>query len=760
MRKGETMSSELTRRGFLTGVTGTVAAGTLAIPALAGATETAGEAPNPDEALDARTAYTRLNPQDEDYTSCTIEDFGATKLFSDWKLGSLELHHRMVKTAAGQMAFFANNPAEYIGYYENFAKGGVEMVWVENFAKRFDDESKEQALDPHANGFDKLMLFDYSLLETYDVQGLLDAIHAHGAYAGYQLDTMGSPIGPLTYTEPFIGDYSTDDVHSIQDAIVGVAKALHDLGFDAFELNSAANNVGQSFLSRDRNNRTDEYGPQSIENRTRFVREIIAGIKEACGDDYVVQILINGVEENDTTLGDSSMLNSIAEVKAIAQALADAGADALHVRLGVNQHIAQFGGDLYFCAKGMEGNNGFGTQFDFQRHFEGKLDGSHSGCGLLLDVAKEVKDAVSIPVGAAIYMDPAHAPDFFEQALQDGKVDFLMVNRPICVDPEYVNKLREGRRDEIAPCTRCMHCYYSPDKTGTLEEHCRVNAASHRAFHELMPEGFDPLPAETSKKVMVVGSGPAGLEAARIAAQRGHDVTLYEKQAYTGGLLPFASAVKGPHENLIQLIAYLERQLELTGVRLVTGQTVDADFVAQEAPDAVIVATGGVRAETGLEATSGTRVLSIDDYPYTDAGTEVVVYGSNCQAADLAVHLVSAGKHVTIVTPDPIEDFEKGHSTNVQGFIKTGLNAHGTRIWPSATITAVGDGFVTVASESGVDGSVVCDTVIDARDMLPDTTLTDAIAGVVAQVYAVGDCNDPYNIAEAIAAGNLAARAI
>ncbi len=755
------MELNFTRRGFLAGSAALgVAATSIVSSAPLARTACADESVASNEMLDARTAYTRLNPQEDDYTSCTIEDFSKTKLFSDLQIGHLSLHHRMVKTAAGQMAFFAENPEEYIAYYENFARGGVELVWIENFAKRFDDETKEAALDPHANGFDTLMLLDYNRFEDYDVQGLLDGIHSHGGYAGYQLDTMGSPIGPLTYTEPFIGNYSTDDVHSIQAAIIDVAKKLHELGFDAFELNSAANNVGQSFLSRDRNNRTDEYGPQSMENRTRFVCEIIRGIKEACGDDFVVQILINGVEENDTTIGDNHMLNSVAEVKAIAQAFEAAGADSLHVRLGVNQHIAQFGGDLYFCARGMEGNNGFGYQFDFDRHFEGMLDGSHSGCGLLLDVAKEIKSAVSIPVGAAIYMDPAHAPDFFEQALQDNKLDFLMINRPICVDPEYVNKLRQGRIDEIAPCTRCLHCYYSPDKTGTLPEMCRVNAASHRAYHEWMPEGWNPTPATSPKRVMVVGAGPAGMEAARIAAQRGHNVTVYEKNSYTGGLLPFAEAVKGPHENLSQYVAYLTHQLETTGAGLVLGQEVTRELVEQENPDMVVMAVGGLRADAEFQSNEATNVVSITDYPYEAAGDRVVVYGGNCQAIDLAVYLVSLGKKVTIAMPDAMADFEKGHSTNVQDFVKTGLNAHGVRIMPSATIKSVDSGAVVITAESGIDESVACDTLIDARDMLSNTALATELAEAGYEVVSVGDCNDPYNIAEAVAAANIAARNI
>lgn len=135
----------------------------------------------------------------------------------------------------------------------------------------------------------------------------------------------------------------------------------------------------------------------------------------------------------------------------------EAGANSFHVRLGpTSQHVCEFASDLYFTGYGIDGTTSYGTQFDFSRHWEGKIIGNHSGCGMMLDVAAEIKEAVNVPVGTVTYMDPAHAPDFFENALKDGKADFLIMNRPLTVDPEYVTKLKEGRLDEIAPCTRCM----------------------------------------------------------------------------------------------------------------------------------------------------------------------------------------------------------------------------------------------------------------------------------------------------------------
>ena len=473
--------ASLTRRTFLQGLAGGAASvGALSLAGCAPTAKTAQGTPGSEgDAGNGETALSstgQLNPQDFDYRSNSISDFSTTTLFSPWQLGPITLPHRMVKSAAFQLAFLANNRDEYINYYLRMAKGGVKMIWVEDCANIWDVTAS-----PLKHNY-----------EDYDMEGLLDALHAEGAYVGYQFDTMGSKIGPLDFEENFLGNYSTEEVRSWEKVIVDIAKRLKEDGFDAFELNFAANNLGQSFLSRARNNREDEYGPQTIESRTRFAVEVIQGIKEACGPDFVVQVLINGIECSDKNLGSDAQRTTIEENKEIARLLEQAGADSLHVRLGpADSHITQFASDLYFCVNGLEGATSFGSRLDFSRHFQGKARATHSGCGIMIDIAGEIKSAVSIPVGAATYMDPAHAPDYFEEALSQGKLDFLVMNRPLCVDPEYVNKLQEGRIDEIAPCTRCLHCFYDADKSGTLLEHCRVNAANWRAYGQAMPEGFE-----------------------------------------------------------------------------------------------------------------------------------------------------------------------------------------------------------------------------------------------------------------------------
>lgn len=738
--------NNMTRRGFVAGTA--LTAGSLSLAGLLGCSPNSRQNTSTAPRNDREDVASELNQQDYSYTSNSIENFEDAVLFSEWKLGPLTLHHRMVKSGAGSDTFNSGLLEEPVAYYTNFAKGGVEMIWTENFAKgisRFNTNPMFLGLD------------------SYPIKEFAQAIHEAGAYVGYSCDTMGTKFSPHMWSNDFdfAATCSLEDVKGLQEDIIQAAITLHEAGFDAFEINAAANNAGQRFLSRAVNNRTDEYGPQSFENRARFVCEIIEEIKKACGDEFIVQVLINAVEDNDGAIGNNSLYTTVEENKEIAKLFEQAGANSIHLRLGPSHnHISQFASDVFFAGRGIVGTTSYGTRFDFSRHFEGKLVSSHSGCGLLLDVAAEIKSAVSIPVGAVTYMDPAQAPDLFEDALAQEKIDFLIMNRPLVVDPQYVNKLREGRIDEIAPCTRCVHCYADFDNGGGYSSPCRVNACSQRAYRDEMPEGYAVPAKEGDKTIAVIGGGPAGMEAARIAAQRGYSVTLYEKQASLGGLLPFASTIKGPHENLDRLLTYLKKQLEIEGVNVQLNTEISESYFTDAAPDAVIVAVGGMRDTLTLEDSSDAEIVSIDDIATAEIGQSVVLVGGGAQAVDTAMYLMEQGKTVNIVMPDTIEGFSKGHSTEIKPYIINALYAQGVRVMPEAHVSSINDGRANVVSSTGVSITLPCDTLVDAQNMVPNQELALALQSKGFEVISVGDCADPYNIQRAISAANLAARHI
>ena len=741
------MATNISRRDFLKGIAaGAVSVGaagalqTLAGPATAFAEEAAITAEEAVKAFD-KIPQAYLNPQ-LDGADFRTADMELKTLFSPFKIGNVELNHRMVKSAAGSAAYLAGMTDEFLNYYFNLAKGGVELIFVESVSWLEVPESGE-----------------YEAENLAYIKKLVDGCAEYGAVLGYQVSGFGQGENDMT----------VDDIHAKQARMVQVAEGLYNAGFKVIEFNCAGFNMPAHFLSRFHNTRDDEYGGKSIENRARFVTEILEQLKKDCPD-MAIQCLIDCVEENDNIANNPTIMTldtdvttphtkvfTIEEGIAAAKLFEAAGCDSMHLRIGpLGHHVAQFASDLYFILNGVEGATGFGTQYDFTRHFQGKAIGNTSGCGIALDIAAMYKKELSIPVGAVTYMDPAHAPDFFEKALEDGKVDFLIMNRPLTVDMEYVNKLREGRIDEIAPCTRCLHCHSGSNEMNAMFCYCRVNALTQRVMREGGPATYELPPAETRKKVMVIGGGPAGMEAARIAALRGHDVTLYEKRGSLGFMLDFAEMVKGPHENLGDLKKYLIRQMELAGVTVVTGTEVTKELIESEAPDAVILAVGGLR--DTLTVDGDVPVIEMDDFMFTDMGDNVIVYGSNAQAFDTALWLTVHKKHVTMVTPSTADDLDIQQSQHAKRMMTTALYALGFNAYPESSIKSVKDGVATVTLETGLDTQIPCDAVINAADMLPNTALLDGIS--VKETYAIGDCASPFNIALAIRGGNDAGRAV
>ena len=734
--------TNITRRDFLT--TAAIAGGVAAAGmSLQPATVRAEEVAAPAAAI--------LNPQDEDYTTCTT-DFAA--LFEPLQVGPLTLRNRFVKSPAGSDTLDINYAIEnselnqnFLDYYENFARGGAALVFMETAISKMisfgvNDEGR----------YTKGWFFDDPKPISEKLAPLCERIHGQGAYAGIQL-------GAGTFD---IAAAPVEDLQWIKETVVGLASEYQKAGFDVIQLHSSATNTLKNFLVGRVNTREDEYGCQSVENRTRFTCELIAAIKEACPG-IVIQILMDGVEDNDALIGDNDTYITIEDSVANGLAFEAAGADTLYLRLSVpGKHVSQFAPDLMFSGYKCEGVTGFGTRFDFSQHFGGMVQSEYSGTAALLKCAAEFKKHLSIPISAAGSMDPRLAPDLINNAVADGKIDYLMMTRSLTVDPEMPIKLQAGLRDEIAPCCHCLHCHnkggnplYTRDNGA---EYCRVNAVTQLAFTDLMPEGYQLLPAEAAKKVVVVGGGPAGMEAARIAAKRGHTVVLFEKDQQLGGLVRTAHAFKGEHERLGDLIDYLAHQLEVTGVDVRLGVEADADAIRAEAPDAVVIAVGGVR-ESRLAADGAIPVYGFDEIATADLGERVVICGAGAQAIDAALWLQAQGKKLQIVHGDPAGEVAKEQSMWVRTYVIPQIESRGTRIWNNCTVDGVGEDGVTITMNTGVQKTLPCDSVVEIYDMLPNAALADELGGEF-DVYAVGDCAEPWNIGLAIRSGNLAARKI
>lgn len=679
-------------------------------------------------------AWTELNPQDESYDACTT-DFA--DIFSPVQVGHMTLRNRIVKAAAGSDTM-PNDATELsqnaLDYYGRFADGGAALVILED----------KTVGNFGFNQFSSLVLDSYEA-GIEEAKKISDRVHQGGAYIGMQMG-IGTPLEPGD-----VNAYTIDEIHDMVTKYGECSARLKEAGFDCVEIKGATTDGLNQFVSRRKNQREDEYGAQTEENRVRFFKEIIEEIRRTCGEDFAILTLINAVEESDDALGNNDGFILMEESKELAKALEEAGADLIQVRVGASGMEANcWATDTNHCAYKADGTTGYGAQFDYAVHWEGLMDGAHSGVGAFIPMAKEIKNVVSIPVGCASYMDPRTAPDMMNDAVADGDVDLIFMNRPLTVDPELPNKLQEGRRDEVAPCTRCFSCHGRPYGEA---EFCRVNATTQFAYTDEFPEGYDLTPAQSPKKVMVVGGGVAGLEAARIAAERGHSVTLYEKNEYLGGMLLFAEAVKGTHERLADLRTYLSRQQEVKGVTVVTGTEVTVDLVKEENPDAVIVAVGGARESR----VSGSNVINMDDFAGAEIGDRVVILGANLQATDLAQYLIAQGKQVQLVHEKTADQVDIEQSYWVRTYVRAHLYAHGVKVWNECTVNGVSTEGVAITMASGLEKILPCDTVIECYDMIPNTALLEEIQQAGFDVYAAG-CDDPKTIQSSIHAGYKVSR--
>ena len=580
-----------------------------------------------------------------------------------------------------------------------------------------------------------------------------DRIHQGGAYIGVQMEFGGLNTDPNVAT--------AEDFERFLTNVKETAALLEKGGFDCVEVKGATTDAMCKMMSRAFNQREDEYGPQSMENRTRLFVQTIQAIKEGTSDNFTVMALINGVQENDTELGKNDGYLTIEESREAAKLLVAAGAASIQVRVGTpGQEINCWAPDCAHTIYKADGNTGFGTQFNYASHFEGLLDGSHSGYGSFIPMAAAMKEAVDVPVGCAGGMDVRLAPDLINQAVADGKVDLVFMNRPLNVDPELPNKMMEGRRDEVMPCMHCLHCHDSiatGKSSRPAQSCCRANATIRTAFSKNMPTVEVP-PAEVKKKVMVIGGGPAGMEAARIAAERGHQVTLFEATTTLGGLLPFAHGVKGPHEALEDFRKYLVRQLELKGVEVRLGVRVKEETVKEFAPDAIVVAVGAERLIEPDEA-EGVSCYDLQMAFGRDLGNHVVILGADLQAADFAMYQVAQGRQVTLVNELEADDVDVQQSGWFREFAKSYLYAQGVKSWNNATINGVVDGGLSITTDAGIERVIACDSVVESRSV-PNMALADALTAAGYEVHAVGDCAKPWNIQQAVWTANLAARSI
>ncbi len=373
-------------------------------------------------------------------------------------------------------------------------------------------------------------------------------------------------------------------VPEIQAIVVRYADAAErakKAGFDGIELHGDHYYLINSFLSRMYNHREDEYGRSTLEDRARFVVEVMKSCRERVGGDFICGMKLKGAEYGDP------FGTTVAEAQEFARLIERAGADYFNVTAdGYNEYWRVATAEQLLFPE---------PPSPLLQEFRNTAQPG----SWVAPLGAAIKQVVSVPVGVVGRLDA----ELGEKILEAGQADFLIMGRRLLADQQYPVKMAQGRKAEVRPCTACMTC-----ETRMVEYEglaCQVNAAIGRGGES------EFAPALTAKKVAVVGGGPAGMEAARVMALRGHDVTLYEKEAYLGGLLSLAALVKGTDIfNLRDLVDYFVGRLEDLGVKLRLGEEFTPATAALTRPDAILVAAGGLPGLIEIPGIDGPNVMS------------------------------------------------------------------------------------------------------------------------------------------------------
>jgi len=644
-----------------------------------------------------------------------------TKLFEPTNIGKLELKNR-IAMAPMWTAFISEAGAmtqRYIDYCVERAKYGVGMILVEP-ATVYGGAWGGGALTLDD---DKFILGLNELVESIKLYG-------DGVRVGIEFGSMGqAETRPGELAERL----TVQEIDEIVEAYGDAAVRAKIAGIEAIIITATGGYIQNQFMSPIYNKRTDEYGG-SLENRLRLPLRMIRNIKEKVGEDFPVIFDINCGEfvEGGITIDDAIEWVPIFE---------EAGVDAFRNSRSCHETYYTLVASGYF-PRGVFA------------HFGERLK-------------KAVKKAKVIVDGRI------NSPEVAEEILQADKADVIVVGRALLADPEWSRKAAEGRLEDIRKCVTCNVClervfYPAPSK-------CSVNAQmGHEREYKLTPAG-------RVKKVVVVGGGPAGMEAARVAAVRGHKVTLFEKENKLGGQLNLACAA--PHkEEMRNILEYLTHQLGKLELNVRLGEKATIGKIEEIKPDVVILATGAKPRMPKVPGVNRKNVVQAWDVlsNRTEVGDKVVVVGGGRIGCETAEFLADEGKKVTIIEmiADPasavywtnrpplitigfevLPDIAKDVNWSNRYLLVERLKECGIQILAGSKLEEITDKGV-IYSKNSAKKTLEADTVVLALISVSNKGLMAEIKGKVPELYSVGDCAEIGQLLEAIHRGFHVGRVI
>jgi 2,4-dienoyl-CoA reductase (NADPH2) len=625
-------------------------------------------------------------------------------LFEPGKIGSLRLPNRVVMAPMGTCLEAGGEITDdTIAYYARRARGGVGAITVEGCLVSEDTVGPEPRIS--------------SRRYLPGLSRLAGTLQDLGVIAGVQLMHPGrqvvagpsvapSPV-PLNSVAPTPHELKVPEIQTIVEDYARAARLAREAGFRFVEVHGAHGYLPSNFLSPLDNRREDGYGGD-LAGRARFSVEVAAAIVAAVGAELPLVWRLNG---DDGLLGGFDLKGAVAT----AVLLEEAGVAALSVSAGTwhTLHIT--------------------------------LAPMFSPRGQMVPMAAAVREAVGIPVMAVGRLDdPATAA----AVIASGAADFVCLGRGLIAEPDWADKVREGRLDDLRPCIACNACV---DLVGAGERaRCSVNPEVGREL------SWSVRPAATKRSVMVIGSGPGGMEAAEIASERGHEVSLWEQDGRLGGKLE-AAALAPSKSEVLRFRDYQARRLADLGVEVHTGTKVTPEMVQAHRPDVVVVATGAdpvvppIPGLCGVQVQDAVAVMQ-GEVPLRQGERLAVIGGSatGCETAELAA---AAGAAVTIVELRPT--IGEGIEAITRRHMVRGLRAAGVEILTRSKLVAVEPGRVLYEDADGARQELPVDRVALALGWRPRSSLdlADAVGSLGFEVIVLGDALRPADFVHAINSG-------